>query len=206
MPISFDFNTDYQLENEFVFLRPLTVDDHKHLSFFSEKEPELWTYSLIRADSPTALANYLEMACEERRQEKSYAFIVFDKKTGRYAGSTRFYDMQLNNKTLQVGYTWYGKQFQGTGLNKNCKFLLLQFAFDIHQLERVEFRADENNSHSIAAMKSIGCVEEGTLRNNCPTAAGGRRNSIVFSILKAEWELNVKENLQKKIEQISNSI
>ena len=110
-----------------------------------------------------------------------------------------FYDIQAAFKTLQLGYTWYGKDFQGTGLNKHCKFLLLSFAFEQAGMERVEFRADNNNERSIAAMKSIGCKVDGILRGNMPTRDGGRRDSIVLSILKDEWFSNVKEKLKEKL-------
>jgi RimJ/RimL family protein N-acetyltransferase len=98
-----------------------------------------------------------------------------------------------------LGFTWYGKEFQGTDLNKNCKFLLLEFAFETVNMQRVEFRADNENKRSIAAMKSIGCVEEGILRSNSPKTDGGRRDSIVLSILKDEWFAKVKNDLKAKI-------
>ncbi|WP_232335693.1 GNAT family N-acetyltransferase [Mucilaginibacter arboris] len=98
-----------------------------------------------------------------------------------------------------MGYTWYGKAFQGTGLNKHCKFLLLQFAFEKIGVERVEFRADNNNKRSIAAMQSIGCTVEGVLRSHAPTHDGKRRDSIILSILKDEWFGTVKEALAAKI-------
>ena len=135
------------------------------------------------------------MAIDARKEEKEYPFIVFDKLRNSYAGSSRFYDIQLLHKTLQLGYTWYGKDFQGTGLNKQCKYLLLSFAFDKLGMERVEFRADNNNKRSIAAMKSIGCKEEGVLRSNSVKQDGLRRDSIVLSILKGEWENEVKQRL-----------
>ena len=144
------------------------------------------------------LKKYISLALEERKKKTSYPFIVFDKRTNQYAGSTRFYDFQEHHQTTQLGYTWYGKDFQGTGLNKNCKFLMLQFAFEALDLERVEFRADAKNERSIAAMKSIGCKEEGILRSNCASPSG-RRDSIVFSILKSEWFQEVKQNLSERI-------
>ena len=108
--------------------------------------------------------------------------------------------IQLPFKTLQLGYTWYGKDFRGTGLNKHCKFLLLQFAFEILGMERVEFRADNNNERSIAAMKSIGCKVEGVLRNHMPTfGSEARRDSIILSILRNEWFDEVKDNLKAKL-------
>ena len=101
---------------------------------------------------------------------------------------------------MQLGYTWYGKKFRGTGLNKHCKFLLLSFAFEQLGIERFELRADNNNERSIAAMKSIGCKVDGVLRSNMPTREGDRRrDSIVLSILKKEWFSTVKENLKKQL-------
>ena len=76
---------------------------------------------------------------------------------------------------------------------------MLQFAFKTLHAERVEFRADANNQRSIAAMKSIGCTVEGILRNNC-SSTSGRRNSIVLSILKDEWNSTVKEMLASKLD------
>src|SRR6185369_16796078 len=113
--------------------------------------------------------------------------IVFDKRSGQYAGSTRFYDINWAFKTLQLGYTWYGERFRGTGLNKHCKYLLLQLAFETLNALRVEYRCEASNAHSIAAIKSIRCVPEGILRNNMPLQEGGRRDSIVLSILNEEW-------------------
>jgi RimJ/RimL family protein N-acetyltransferase len=193
-----DFDKDYILENKIARLRPLIKEDIKNLSVFSINEPNLWKYSLTPADGLENLENYVHQALEGRRNKTSYPFIVYDKRTNRFAGCTRFYDFQEHHQTTQLGYTWYGKDFQGTGLNKNCKFLLLQFAFEKLELERVEFRADANNKRSIAAMKSIGCTEEGILRLNCNSPAG-RRNSIVLSILKTEWFQELKEHLSKKI-------
>ena len=98
-----------------------------------------------------------------------------------------------------MGYTWYGNQFWGTGLNKHCKFLLLSFAFDTCDFVRVEFRADNNNARSIAAMKSIGCREEGVLRSNTFNRDGSRRDSIILSILQSDWNGGVKEKLLHKL-------
>lgn len=188
------------LEDEFVLLRALELTDIDNLLDISINEPETWKYSLVSANGKENLENYIQSAIKAREIKTEFPFIVYDKRSGKYAGSTRFYDINLSFKTLQLGYTWYGKDFRGTGLNKHCKYLLLQFAFEILGMERVEFRADNNNELSIAAMKSIGCKVEGILRSNMPTSqAELRRDSIVLSILKNEWFDEVKENLSKKL-------
>ena len=199
MSIHFDLSANYILEDNCVLLRPLMVEDCDNLLLFSLNEPDLWQYSLVKVAGEENLKSYINEAIHDRGAGKAYAFIVFDKRGQQYAGSTRFYDIQVSQRTLQLGYTWYGKKFQGTGLNKHCKFLLLQFAFEQLGMQRVEFRADNNNKKSIAAMKSIGCVEEGVLRSNTLKSDGGRRDSIVLGILKAEWEGGVKERLALRL-------
>lgn len=193
------FSDDLILEDDVVLLRPLLESDVEYLVSFSINEPDLWKYSLIRADGLENLKHYIEVALKAKASKTEFPFIVFDKKSGKYAGSTRFYDINFPFKTLQLGYTWYGKEFHGTKLNKHCKYLLLDFAFEKLQMERVEFRADNNNERSINAMKSIGCKIDGVLRSNMPTADGSRRDSIVLSILKEEWFDGVKQNLKAKL-------
>lgn len=195
----FDIDQDYILENDIVLLRPLIVDDYDHLLPFALNEPELWKFSLVSAAGAEAMKAYITQAVEARRAGREYPFIIFDKRINQYAGCTRFYDIQPIHATMQLGYTWYGKSFQRTGLNRHCKYLLLEFAFEQLQIKRVEFRADNNNERSITAMKNIGCAVEGILRSNYLTSNGTRRDSIVLSILQDEWYNSVKHNLKSKI-------
>lgn len=196
MQLTFDSFPNLVLENESVLLRPLQISDVENLLDFSINEPDTWHFSLIRANGQENLVKYIQLALKAKDKKTEFPFIVFDKKSGKYAGSTRFYDINLSHKTLQLGYTWYGAAFRGTGLNQNCKYLLLQFAFETLAVERVEFRADNNNKRSIAAMKSIGCTVEGILRNHMPTLGSEvRRDTIVLSILKEEWFSTVKPKL-----------
>jgi RimJ/RimL family protein N-acetyltransferase len=199
MATPFDLHEQYILEDERVLLRPLTVTDDEHLMHFALHEQDTWQFSSQGAFGEDGLSKYITTALAARVTGKEYPFIVYDKQSGAYAGSTRFYDIQPQNLSLQLGYTWYGEKFRGTGLNKHCKFLLLQFAFKELGMQRVEFRADARNERSIAAMKSIGCTVEGIMRSNIPTREGGRRDSIVLSILKPEWENGVKERLKARL-------
>ena len=195
----FDFIQEYSLENERVILRPLTIKDFSLLENYVTAEPDLWQYSLVSIKHSQDLEKYIQDAVEARKHKTAYPFIVFDKLTQTYVGVTRFYDIQLANNTTQLGYTWYSKKVWGTGLNQHCKFLLLQFAIDEMGFERVEFRADNNNKRSIAAMQKIGCTIEGILRNHLPLPNGTRRDSIVLSILKEEWMAKLKQNLQAQL-------
>ena len=191
----FNFKSDFVLEDDCVLLRPIKPDDAAILHEFAINEPTIWQYSLIPANGVDNMNQYIVNALVAKKELKEYPFIVFDKRTNEYAGSTRFYDIMLNHQTVQLGYTWYGKKFQGSGLNLHCKYLMLQFAFEQMNMIRVEFRADANNVQSITAMKKIGCTVEGVLRSNLKKADGGRRSSIVLSILKEEWLGRIQQNL-----------
>jgi len=196
---TFDFIKEIILENERVLLRPLQLSDSSLLAHYVNEEPDLWQYSLAAIHNSADLENYTQTAIEAREHQTAYAFIVFDKLLNEYVGCTRFYDIQLAFQTTQIGYTWYSKKCWGTKLNENCKHLLLQFAFDQMGFERVEFRADNNNKRSIAAMQKIGCTIEGVLRNHLPMPNGKRRDSIVLSILKEDWNASLKQALAAQL-------
>ncbi|MFT3703348.1 MAG: GNAT family protein [Agriterribacter sp.] len=196
---TFNAGNEYMLEDDRALLRPLSEMDYENLLPFSLHEPDLWKYSLRPATGSEGLKNYIKDAIDAKSSGKEYPFIVYDKQLQQYAGSTRFCDIQPAQECLQIGFTWYGKQFQGTGLNKHCKYLLLEFTFEKLNMKRVEFRADNDNKRSIAAMKSIGCAVEGILRSNGKRVDGSRRDSIVLSILQEEWYSQIKQELKNKI-------
>ncbi|WP_396145464.1 GNAT family N-acetyltransferase [Flavobacterium sp.] len=197
--MNFNFEEKYILENEVVRLEPLTMSHFDSLIEFSINEPEIWSFNANGPDSPENLKKYLDFALKQRENKLEYPFAVFDKKSNKFVGSTRFYNIVLEGKTLEIGFTWYGKQFQGTAINKNCKYLLLTFAFENMKMERVGFRANNANERSKNAMKSIGCVEEGILRSFRTDAFGNRIDAVVLSIIKSEWYSGAKENLKNKI-------
>ena len=186
------FKEEIVLEDERALLRPLQKEDAIHFNYFSMNEPDLWQYGQVTAAGPDNLKNYVNEAVANRESRKEYPFIVFDKLTGEYAGSTRFYDIQQQFSSSQLGYTWYGKKFQRSGLNRHCKFLIFRFVFEQWGLNRLELRADVDNVPSIKAMKAIGCKEEGILREHMITVTGKVRSSMVLSVLKKEWHEEVK--------------
>jgi len=185
------FSRRIVLESDQVVLRPLETGDLASYIRYAETEPETWKYSLVSAAGKEQMTAYVRQALNDRENKTAYPFTVFDKATGAMIGSTRFYDIHLPFGYTQLGYTWYGEAYRGTDVNKHCKYLLLRFAFEDLLLERVEFRADATNARSIAAMKKIGCTVEGVMRSHMPNLSGGRRDSIVLSMLKAEWQQGI---------------
>jgi len=196
---NFDISVDYVLENEYVKLIPLQERHFDDLLYFAENEPEIWEFTMVKANNSENLKKYINAAIEARERKVEYPFIVFDKIQNKFAGATRFCDINLGLQKLQMGYTWYGKEHQGTGINKHCKYLLLEFCFEKMFMERLEFRCYTENQRSINALKSIGCTVEGTIRSNALGPNGTRRDSMVLSILKNEWHLDVKNMLYSKL-------
>src|SRR4051812_32877382 len=118
MMMNFNFDEDYILEDEIVRLRPLETADFKHLLEYSISESDIWKFNAGGADGPENLKMYIDKATRQRENEKEYPFIVFDKRINKYVGSTRFYNIDFERKIMEVGFTWYGKSFQGKGINK----------------------------------------------------------------------------------------
>ena len=194
-----DYSQDYILEDDYVKLMPLKIEHIEYVLNVS-KEHNLWTYFLEKGNGLKNLTNYIASTVHNRKHQKEYPLVVFDKIKKQYAGTTRFYDYSSELKTIKLGHTWYGKDFRGTGLNKRCKYLLFQFAFETLELERVGFGAHAENKVSIAAMKSVGGKEEGVLRNFMPSLNGKERADIILlSILKDEWFEKVKTELKAKL-------
>ena len=194
-----DFEKEYVLENQRVRLEPLTLDHVPKLIRFTE-EVDIWTYFLGKSDGSSVFASYVQDSLTGRRKRDAYAFAGYVKRQEQFAGSTRFFDFQEDLNTVRMGYSWYGKNFWGTGLNKNCKFLLFQFAFDQMGVERIGLGAHSENTRSINAMKSIGCQPEGAIRNLFPAIQGkGRADAILLGILKEEWQKTVKNDLNQRL-------
>ncbi len=166
------------------------IEDSIHHLFPIAQDMEM-PYTPDPIHTKLDLENYISKAIQD---PNAIPFIIFDKLKQRYAGSTRYYMISKPHKRLAIGFTWLGKEFQGTKLNQNIKYLMLEYAFETLNMERVEFFADVLNKQSVKAMKKIGCTEEGILRNHAQLR-DRRRDTIVLSILKEEWLKEIKNNL-----------
>jgi RimJ/RimL family protein N-acetyltransferase len=188
------FNEDIVLENEYALLRPLAINDVDHLLPVSILDKTLIQYSPAEIHSEELLRNYIASNLQEREQGIRYPFVIFDKIKNTYAGSTSYLNISLRHKRLEIGSTWIGKAFQRSSLNRNCKLLLLSYAFEQANAERVEFLTDQRNLQSQKAIEGIGAKLEGVLRSHITMLDGYRRNSVCYSIIKPEWP-EAKEHL-----------
>ena len=182
-----DFAQHVVLENRRVRLRPLEISDFEALKAVAFT-PDIWRYTITRADDAVSLAAYIAAALQDRAAGRRYPFVIIDRESGRLAGSTSYYKVDEANQSLSIGYTWVGTDFQRTGLNRAAKHLLLCHAFGALACERVELETDSRNHQSQQAMRRMGATEEGTLRSHRVTQGGLRRDTVIFSIIRPEWE------------------
>ncbi|MFV9550837.1 GNAT family N-acetyltransferase [Algibacter sp. PT7-4] len=174
------------LENNRVKLSPLNLENYIHLLEIA-KQDNLIQYSPNKINTPNSLKTYVQTAINAYNHKTAIPFIIFDKQTNAYAGCTRFGLIHWHNKVLHIGWTWIGKSFQGTGLNTNMKFLMLQYAFETLNFDKVEFRIDERNIASRKAVEKIGGTLEGILRKDTLMLDGFKRSTCCYGILKEEW-------------------
>ena len=186
--MNFPFEKEIILENTAVLLRPLKISDFNNLVNIATTDKNLFQFFPKAAYSETLLRDYIDNAMEERKNKTRYHFIIFDKKKNTYAGRTGFLNISNADSRVEIGSTWIGKDFQRTGLNRNCKFLLLSYAFEELGAERVELKTDERNTASRNAIEKIGGKFEGILRSHTLMHDGYRRNTVYYGILKNEWE------------------
>jgi RimJ/RimL family protein N-acetyltransferase len=183
------------LETERVLLRPLSLDDEQSLQHVADDDA-LWIYGLNDLSKSGELNKYILKALTDRDDDTAAVWVIIDKKTNLIAGCTRLAEISWKDERGQIGWTWIGRDFQGSGLNKEMKFLILSYGFEVLGLNRIEFKADERNHQSRQALLSIGATREGILRQHMKIHNGYIRNTVFYSILRSEWD-TVKEQYFK---------
>ena len=185
------------LEGRRVRLEPLDLERHWEGLVAIGLEPDLWKWTLNRVESADHLREYLETAIRERDEGRSLPFATVDIASGRIAGSTRFSTFDRGNRRAEIGWTWIGGGFRRSHVNTEAKYLMLRHAFEELLLERVELKTDRLNEVSRRAILRLGATEEGCLRSHMLCASGRRRDSVYYSILRAEWPA-AKERLEQR--------
>ena len=185
------------LDGEFVRLEPLRVDHLPALCRVGLDE-SLWKWTTNVVTDESDLERYVRSALADQALGRAVPFVTIERSSGTIVGSTRFGNIDSANRKTEIGWTWLSPRWQRTVVNTEAKLLMLTHAFETWRCIRVELKTDANNEKSRNAMKRIGCVEEGVLRNHMITETGRFRDSVYFSIIDTEWQ-SVKVNLSSKI-------
>lgn len=171
------------LENEQVLLRPMSRQDFSLLQPLAS-DPEMWIYFTHDLSIPEEFEAWAMPHFSGERLQ----FTVIDKKTNQPAGATAFGNFSARDQRLEIGWTWLGKAFHGTGINQAMKKLMLDYCFSELKLKRVEIKTDVLNLPARKALLKFGAVEEGILRSHTLMTHGRRRDTIYYSVLEGEWK------------------
>jgi N-acetyltransferase len=151
------------------------------------KDGRLWELWYTIVPEPDAVAAWIDTAISQQAEGKALAFAVVRRRDGAVVGSTRYMNVEPVQRRLEIGTTWYAKSAQRTGLNTQCKRLLLAHAFEALGCIAVEFRTHWFNQQSREAIARLGAKQDGVLRNHQRLPDGSLRDTVVFSIIESEW-------------------
>ena len=191
-----DWRTPVTLTGKFVRLEPLSEAHVTGLTAAGAGDKSIWKHMLY-GDIQTE-ADMLGWV-RDILARPDLPFAVIHLKSGRVAGATRYLNIAPEHCGLEIGGTWYGADFRRTVVNTECKYLLLEHAFETLGCIRVQFKTDMRNIRSQRAIERIGAKREGVLRNHMILSDGRYRHSVYYSIIDAEW-LEVKRKLENKLE------
>lgn len=185
------------LEGAHVRLEPLSQD---HLDQLCEVglDQTIWRWGLMQIETREHMNNYISAALKSQDEGTALPFVTIEKSSGRVIGSTRYGNIDKENRRLEIGWTWITPRWQRTSINTEAKYLMLHHAFEDLVCIRVEFKTDSLNDQSRTALERIGAQEEGILRNHMIAYGGRWRHSVFFSIIDSEWPA-VKANLEAKL-------
>ena len=182
------------LHNSIVRLRPISESDIDKFARMASDLVSVWKYFACKMENTNDMTLYIQESLKQQKLGLRQTFAIENIETNEIVGSTAFAAYSQNDQRAEIGWSFLKQEFQGTGINKNAKFLLLKFGFDNLNLERIEFKTDVLNQRARNALTKIGAIEEGILRSHTVMPNGRRRDTIYYSILRDEWP-NVLSNI-----------
>jgi RimJ/RimL family protein N-acetyltransferase len=194
----------FTLTGNLVRLEPLSLDHLPDLALVGCDE-HIWKYMLYgEIHDEAGIRGWVLDMLNRQSRGTDLPFAVIDLFSGKAIGGTRYMEIRPEHRGLEIGGTWYGGSYQGTGVNPEAKYLLLKHAFEILGCIRVQFKTDTRNLRSKAAIEKLGAVQEGIFRNHMIRLDGVVRDSVYYSILDREWP-SVKVKLEERLQQYSEA-
>ncbi|PHB51912.1 GNAT family N-acetyltransferase [Bacillus toyonensis] len=180
-------------------LRLMDSGDVETLFSIVEGNRQIWAYLISKMETVQDMQQYVQKAIKSYGKGTQIPFAIVDQQTNKIVGSTRLYNISVEDKTVELGQTWYHPSVQRTSINTECKYMLLQYAFEKLHMLRVQIKTDVRNEKAQRAIERLGAVKEGVLRNERRLPSGHVRDAVVYSIIASEWS-GVKEELLEKLE------
>ncbi|HVZ58121.1 MAG TPA: GNAT family N-acetyltransferase [Chitinophagaceae bacterium] len=175
------------LETPLVRLRPLARADESPFLALAQDDESMWEYFTLNLADPDQLRRWMDQALADQAAGTRRPFTILEKASGRIAGSMSLGNISFPDQRLEIGWSWLGKDFRSTGINRHAKFALMRYAFDELGFERVEFKTDVLNLRARKGLEKIGGIAEGVLRSHMAMWNNRRRTSIYYSVLREEW-------------------
>ena len=187
------------LQGKYVRLEPMTEAHTPALAEIGVGQP-FWDFMVYgRMETADDMRKWVKDILGRAEKGTDVPFVAIHIDSGRVAGASRYMNIVPNDRGLEIGGTWYGQDYQRTVVNTECKYLLLQHAFEKLGCIRVQLKTDLRNERSQKAIERLGAVKEGVLRNHMILPDGYYRHSVYYSILDTEWP-----NVKKKLEEMMN--
>jgi RimJ/RimL family protein N-acetyltransferase len=187
------------MESAHIRLDELRVEHIPEIFTALGTDPELYRWLPFPAPAGIEdLTTVLEGFIRDTASGLRVAYAVVLKSNGKAIGTTSYLDLNPTHNSLEIGSTFYGREYWRSFVNTECKLLLLTEAFEVRQVERVTLKTDSMNERSRAAITRLGANFEGILRHHMKRPDGSWRDSAYFSILRSEWP-DVKRGLEKKL-------
>ncbi|NQX81355.1 MAG: GNAT family N-acetyltransferase [Flavobacteriaceae bacterium] len=179
---------DFQkiIRSEKVLLRPMKVGDFKQMKSLTT-DSKMWYYFTADLSDEKILKEWIEVAISDLKKHNALPLTILDPKNENIIGTTRIGNISVENKRVEIGWTWISKEYQGTGVNGHVKKLLFEYLFTETDTLRIEFKTDVLNIPAKKAMEKVGLVREGILRSHTLMTNNRRRDTLYYSILKDEW-------------------
>ncbi len=189
------------LEGHGVRLEPLAPEHESGLREAAQ-DGRLWELFFTSVPEPDKTGKYIEDALEGQRKGEFLPWAVRELKSGAIVGSTRYHDIVAAAGRVEIGWTWYAKRCQRTHVNTACKLLLFSHAFETLRCEVVGLRTDNFNFRSQRAIEALGAKKDGVIRHHWPRRDGSVRDTVMYSVLAAEWP-DVRKHLMFRLQKHS---
>lgn len=186
------------LRGDLVVLEPLAVDHTEALARVG-LDPELWRLQPRPVRSLADMRAYVDLALREHAQGMSLPYAVVHRPSGTVVGSTRYMDIALAHRRLEIGATWYAPRYQRSGVNVEAKLLLLTHAFESLNVQKVVFKTETLNHRSRTAILALGATEEGTFARHLIADDGRLRDMVYFAIFDDMWP-GVRQHLRSRLD------
>src|SRR6185436_4548751 len=185
------------LEGHGVRLEPMAREHAADLDQ-AAADGKLWELWFTSVPAPGETPQYIETALAGLQAGHMLPWVVRELGSKAIVGSTRYHDIIQPASRVEIGYTWYARKWQRSHVNSACKLLLLSHAFDKLECKVVGLRTDNFNFNSQKAIEALGAKKDGVIRHHWPRRDGTVRDSVMYSILVAEWP-DVKRHLESRL-------